>query len=48
MCKVQANNSEWLKYYLSFMSKGDTARYYQFFCNFCQLKKIHGTNFIAI
>ena len=48
ICEVWANNSEWLKCYLRFMSKGATTcpKLYFFFCNLCQFTKIYATNFV--
>ena len=40
ICEVWANNSEWRKCYLSFMSKRGT------FFNLCQFTKIYLTNFV--
>ena len=41
ICEVQANNSEWLKCYLSFMSKGGTAfpKIINFFVIYANLQK---------
>ena len=42
---MRGNNSEWLKCFLSFMSKGGTlARNYIFFRNLRQFTKIYVTN----
>ena len=47
ICEIWTNNSEWLKYYLSFISKGGTTclKLSIFFCNLCQFIKIYVTNF---